>query len=91
MRGKQFVGHGLVSDGRITPAHAGKTGLGFTIFTIFNGSPPLMRGKRFELEEAEKKARITPAHAGKTGQYSFRRKRFQDHPRSCGENRVLIS
>ena len=52
------------------------------------GSPPRMRGKRDRQAEIRNPCRITPAHAGKTDGGSVAEKRYTDHPRACGENRV---
>ena len=56
-----------------------------------NGSPPQVRGKREVRTTPRVTLRITPAGAGKTGKPRQTRQRAQDHPRRCGENKVLAS
>ena len=56
-----------------------------------SGSSPLTRGKRFLNAEGARDARLIPAHAGKT---RFRRQNARDpraHPRSRGENGLLLA
>ena len=54
------------------------------------GSPPHMRGKRIPSSLVLLFQRITPAHAGKTFVPDFAEKSITDHPRTCGENWVVL-
>ena len=51
------------------------------------GSPPHLRGKLILKKLEEGKVWITPAPAGKTPEYHAAARRYQDHPRTCGENK----
>ena len=53
------------------------------------GSPPPMRGKGEAFLGVGVLWRITPAYAGKSFIVSFAPFTFQDHPRLCGEKRLL--
>ena len=53
------------------------------------GSPPRVRGKRLSAGRALRALRITPARAGKTPQLPALKRLAEDHPRACGENRLL--
>ena len=53
------------------------------------GSPPHMRGKQFIASVPNCLLRITPAHAGKTAFLSAVHWPASDHPRTCGENRLI--
>ena len=53
------------------------------------GSPPRMRGKDRPLEIGTECAGITPAYAGKRVCRFVLGILFQDHPRVCGEKRLL--
>ena len=55
-----------------------------------SGSPPRVRGKHFENRREFRLARITPACAGKTQARRRVRRRDEDHPRVCGENKDTI-
>ena len=55
------------------------------------GSPPRMRGKRVFCPFTLTSIRITPADAGKTKRNLNVFQRRQDHPRGCGENRVVVA
>ena len=52
------------------------------------GSPPHLRGKLWYLFYQCFCQRITPAPAGKTQVQPVHRPSVQDHPRTCGENRI---
>ena len=54
------------------------------------GSSPLTRGKRSWLRPGIASGGIIPAHAGKTATFSVSRRTTRDHPRSRGENFILI-
>ena len=53
------------------------------------GSPPQVRGKPSRMVGTVRHARITPAGAGKTHFFRICHFVLQDHPRRCGENRVV--
>ena len=55
---------------------------------LSKGSPPHLRGKRYLLQDKQQFRRITPAPAGKTTKHECTKKPTEDHPRTCGENRV---
>ena len=57
----------------------------FPIFPI-SGSPPRMRGKQSIGFAFVFFCGITPADAGKTGKSCCSYRRYEDHPRGCGEN-----
>ena len=50
------------------------------------GSPPQVRGKLSQSPRDAELNRITPAGAGKTTHRGLMTKKFEDHPRRCGEN-----
>ena len=54
------------------------------------GSSPLTRGKLAPSPHAERSAGLIPAHAGKTPQCTGRPNRCWAHPRSRGENLVIL-
>ena len=53
------------------------------------GSPPRMRGKEFNCTRDKEVAGITPAYAGKSTRPTPSRSRRRDHPRVCGEKKLL--
>ena len=55
------------------------------------GSPPQVRGKPIFPNPYPQQYRITPAGAGKTWGFSFPFDVYKDHPRRCGENRMMMS
>ena len=55
------------------------------------GSPPPMRGKVVVLSGVKIAIRITPAYAGKRLQLRPADRAVQDHPRLCGEKKVIFS
>ena len=54
------------------------------------GSSPLTRGKHTELGECRRGRRLIPAHAGKTRALPTLRSPGMAHPRSRGENVMLV-
>ena len=56
---------------------------------FWGGSPPHLRGKRSSGGADRRAARITPAPAGKTPSSDSDSSSGTDHPRTCGENRIL--
>ena len=55
----------------------------------FVGSPPRMRGKVVQAEHSPFDTGITPAHAGKSFALFAAPGAVWDHPRACGEKRML--
>ena len=55
------------------------------------GSSPRMRGARSEAQEAVADAGIIPAYAGSTSRRALRTQPMRDHPRVCGEHRLLTA
>ena len=55
------------------------------------GSPPRMRGKASGQQSDNDTPRITPAYAGKSRKTVGKRSNPKDHPRVCGEKRVVSS
>ena len=55
------------------------------------GSPPQVRGKPSLLENYQCFAWITPAGAGKTRHCCQCLYTTEDHPRRCGENRLMVT
>ena len=55
------------------------------------GSPPRMRGKQSATFLCASVRRITPADAGKTDLRFANLEGAEDHPRGCGENRILAA
>ena len=49
-----------------------------------------MRGKLYQIADLRPQRRITPAHAGKTLPVDVDLYIVQDHPRACGENRMVL-
>ena len=60
------------------------------LLPVLAGSPPHTRGKQKGANIVNYADRITPAHAGKTFPSWLSPCFFQDHPRTRGENSVLI-
>ena len=55
------------------------------------GSSPLTRGKRFESRAVDRRLGLIPAHAGKTTLRTCSTIAFRAHPRSRGENWLLVA
>ena len=53
------------------------------------GSPPRVRGKLHERRQVAQRRGITPARAGKTMMRFFPSTNSRDHPRACGENKIV--
>ena len=58
-------------------------------FVLFWGSPPHMRGKEDERGHENVEVRITPACAGKSTSTPSSTTRGRDHPRMCGEKKIM--
>ena len=56
---------------------------------LVQGSPPPMRGKETAANASLHCLRITPAYAGKSRQSLHIEKNIWDHPRLCGEKKVI--
>ncbi len=54
------------------------------------GSPPPMRGTPEIRSDKREILGITPAHAGNTRNYRLMSRRFEDHPRPCGEHKLNL-
>ena len=57
--------------------------------TISAGSPPRMRGKEEFACKDGSQVGITPAHAGKRQHQELCPRVGRDHPRACGEKKLL--
>ena len=55
------------------------------------GSLPHMRGKEYFASSIVAAMRITPAHAGKNCRHQCREYMAQDHPRVCGEKKLILT
>ena len=55
----------------------------------YMGSPPRMRGKEPDLYLCRFSSGITPAYAGKRKQEKGKAVQLEDHPRVCGEKKLL--
>ena len=71
------------------PRGCGENSITAAVLWVHGGSPPRMRGKPLEEVAKYGAAGITPADAGKTNPNPRGRSVGEDHPRGCGENRVV--
>ena len=76
-------------SGGITPACAGKTGLGPDAEAYIGGSPPHARGRHRPLPYGQPRFGITPACAGKTATSAEDTHGSTDHPRMRGEDSTM--
>ena len=90
MRGKVDCGTFELDSVGITPAHAGKRMEKEYLKQAKTGSPPRMRGKGYQKIANELRLGITPAHAGKRFLMCSSVSSSKDHPRACGEKRLLL-
>ena len=74
----------------LIPAHAGKTLTPAGQLVIDGGSSPLTRGKRGPDHRGFRRRGLIPAHAGKTRPRGPGQRRAGAHPRSRGENLLLV-
>ena len=74
----------------LIPAHAGKTFDALDDEDEDDGSSPLTRGKQVLFLHAVGRERLIPAHAGKTCTRCGARRATRAHPRSRGENQVMV-
>ena len=71
------------------PRACGENAIFRTTINISWGSPPRMRGKPSLSILEGCLHRITPAHAGKTKAVFLAIRVDEDHPRACGENKLI--
>ena len=71
------------------PRGCGEQFLYKTELVRINGSPPRMRGTASKHSECHGFAGITPADAGNRHKMRQSKKRTQDHPRGCGEQKRI--
>ena len=79
---------------RVREDHPRVCGENFPLFVLCVfpiGSPPRVRGKHRDPIKSSGRYRITPACAGKTAARALHRRRKEDHPRVCGENRMIFA
>ena len=91
MRGKVVDGDEITISTGITPAYAGKSTPCSYVCHALKGSPPPMRGKALFWKTMAIACRITPAYAGKSLDCSEEFRLRKDHPRLCGEKRLLLA
>ena len=72
------------------PRSRGENGRCSLSFSLLRGSSPLTRGKRGLVVACEVGARLIPAHAGKTPYGTTPHLQSGAHPRSRGENFVVV-
>ena len=72
------------------PRVCGEEKLGTLLKCASLGSPPRMRGKELAVGVIRQHGGITPAHAGKRPLSSACICRDWDHPRTCGEKRLML-
>lgn len=73
----------------VSPAYAGKSHSYLNSTFLNLGSPPCMRGKEGAVLVQLCKDRITPACAGKRTRPQLYAIASKDHPRVCGEKKVM--
>ena len=79
----------LMADYEDHPRSCGNHENKFKLVTNIVGSPPLMREPPRRVTSTCSKDGITPAHAGTTLIVTNCLISLQDHPRSCGNHRLL--
>ena len=90
MRGKQILIPKMTMDGRITPAHAGKTRAGFH-HHLHSPDHPRACGENLICADCQISGCGSPPRMrGKRGKGVVRNCRNLDHPRACGENITTI-
>ena len=72
------------------PRSCGKDLINSKCVPLSAGSPPLVRERRVTYESVPQVSRITPARAGKTVTTSSKLDPVEDHPRSCGKDRMNV-
>ena len=81
----------LQAAGRDHPRVCGEKAVIHLKVRFFTGSPPRMRGKDVPWSFNQGLGGITPAYAGKSAFGLLSSAESGDHPRVCGEKRVLSS
>ena len=85
MRGKAPYANEIVTNVRITPAHAGKRPISSIGLYSLRDHPRTCGEKSLYQNLVRNTLGITPAHAGKSAEYIDNTKHTEDHPRTCGE------
>ena len=75
----------------VSPAYAGKSHSYLNSTFLNLESPPRMRGKGLHHRADRGGSGITPAYAGKSKRRALPALSPGDHPRMCGEKRVILS
>ena len=88
--GKRIFRCGHSDNCRDHPRVCGEKGDGHGEQLHNNGSPPRMRGKVGTYDNETGQIRITPAYAGKSRCHTQKSEEQRDHPRVCGEKRILF-
>ena len=89
MREKARQQEHLAAQSGITPACAGKSREYRVSDERSLGSPPRMRGKAIDIGPIHGELGITPAYAGKSCRPEAAVPDLRDHPRVCGEKKVM--
>ena len=89
MRGKARLHNKAVSFGGITPRMCGEKLFVTSALNTASGSPPRMRGKGRRHLGPQLLHGITPAYAGKSRLCYVLGCFCKDHPRVCGEKKVM--
>mgnify|MGYP004698573443 CR=1 FL=1 len=89
--GKSVDGAGQSEGGGDHPRVCGEKPFLFYGGSSDSGSPPRVRGKEHRGQQAERGRGITPAYAGKSTRLLIQQLSLRDHPRVCGEKRILSS
>ena len=89
--GKSYDERYEKSLGKDHPRTCGEKASCLCIFALSLGSPPHMRGKVHTLIVLYDNHGITPAHAGKSYIGKIMYAPCKDHPRTCGEKRLMNS
>ena len=87
--GKSILATDWVFRCRDHPRICGEKSSKGTWPSVDMGSPPHMRGKALVVLRSPPVLRITPAYAGKSFTSSLADIFLRDHPRICGEKRVI--
>ena len=87
--GKSGLHPTLSASARDHPRACGEKGNSSMIDDNKQGSPPRMRGKVRVVQQVPARLGITPAHAGKSCVNLVARLVNRDHPRACGEKRLV--
>ena len=88
--GEKFIeSSGPLHAARDHPRTCGEKRLTVTFDVLRKGSPPHMRGKGLGFPALSDLLGITPAHAGKRCPVISICRTEKDHPRTCGEKRLV--